>query len=361
MSGTSLDGIDAALLNFGQHPRLLHHHSHPLPADLRARLLQLALNQDNVNLDMLGETDAELGDLFADAVNILLAQSGYNAQDIRGIGSHGQTIRHQPAGPHPFTLQIGDANRIAYKTGITTVADFRRKDMAAGGQGAPLTPAFHHAFFRSDKENRAVLNIGGIANITYLPADTNNPDLGFDTGPGNMLMDAWIAQHQQKSFDKDGAWAASAKPHQALLNQLMHDAFINRPPPKSTGREHYNLDWLNSQLKNIRPLTPDTIQATLCTYTAKGIEYAIHHFLPEIKTLIVCGGGAHNQHLIKQLQNNLQPVHVVTSSAYHLHPDWVEAAAFAWLAKQTLSKTPINLSEITGARQAVILGSIYLA
>ncbi|MDH5765925.1 MAG: anhydro-N-acetylmuramic acid kinase, partial [Gammaproteobacteria bacterium] len=211
MSGTSMDGIDAALVECGQHTvKLISHHSHSLPQALREKLLVLCLDQPGTSLDTLGEADAELGDLFAEAVIELLKQSGKHASDIKAIGSHGQTVRHKPDLHYPFSLQIADANRIAYKTGITTIADFRRKDMAAGGQGAPLAPAFHNAFFRSADENRAVLNIGGIANITCLPSQADNPCFGFDTGPGNMLMDSWIQKHQQKPYDKNGAWAASA-------------------------------------------------------------------------------------------------------------------------------------------------------
>jgi anhydro-N-acetylmuramic acid kinase len=361
MSGTSMDGIDAALLDFSQNPiQLLQHHSHPIPPGLRSKILQLALNTPSINLDMLGETDAELGGLFADAANAVLAKSGYSARHICAIGSHGQTIRHQPGGQHPFTLQIGDPNHIAYKTGITTVADFRRKDMAAGGQGAPLVPAFHNTLFRKKGEHRIILNIGGIANITVLPGDAQ-PCSGFDTGPGNMLMDAWIQLHQQKHFDKNGNWAASSKASQHLVDQLMNDEYIHQLPPKSTGREHYHLDWLNEQLSQISSINAACVQASLCEFTARSIESAIKKFVPDTQRIIVCGGGIHNLQLMKNLNDLLQPVIIESSELHGLHPDWVEATAFAWLAKQTMENKPGNLTAVTGATREVVLGGIYPA
>ena len=362
MSGTSMDGIDAALVNFDNDiVQLVHHHSHPLPSKLRDNLLKLSLDTPDISLDILGETDAELGNVFADAVIELLDKSKVNANEIKAIGSHGQTIRHKPEAEFPFSLQIGDANHITNKTGITTVADFRRKDMAAGGQGAPLAPTFHNAFFRSEKENRAVLNIGGIANITFLPKDTNKICFGFDTGPGNMLMDSWVSQNKQQPYDKDGEWAGSIQANNDLVNKLMNDNFIHQQPPKSTGREHYNIAWLNTLLKNCPPLSIDVIQASLCDFTAQSITYAIEHYLPNISTLIVCGGGVHNKHLMRQLGTSLNKINIASSDQYNLPADWVEAVAFAWLAKQTLEGKAGNLPEVTGAKQATVLGAIYPA
>lgn len=359
MSGTSMDGIDAALIDFSQTPpQLLHHHSHSIRPGLRAQLLQLAHNAAGINLDQLGAADAELGHLFAEAALTLIRQSGRQAASIRAIGSHGQTIRHQPAGPHSFTLQIGDPNRIAYLTGITTVADFRRKDMAAGGQGAPLVPAFHNTIFRVAGEHRVILNIGGIANITVLPGDAG-PCSGFDTGPGNLLMDAWIQRHQQLTLDRDGAWAASANPEPKLVQQLLNDHFIHQSPPKSTGREHYHLEWLDTQLAQLPPIAPASVQASLCQFTARSIQSAIMKFAPATRRVLVCGGGVHNLHLMQQLTSLLNPVSVESSEHYGLHPDWVEATAFAWLAKQTLENKPGNLPAVTGAERPVILGAIY--
>lgn len=362
MSGTSMDGIDAALVNFDDNKiQLVNHHSHTIPEALKDKLLTLALDSPDAHLDMLGAADTELGLLFADAVNALLTKSNIHASQVTAIGSHGQTIRHKPDIKFPFTMQIGDANQIAYQTGITTVADFRRKDMAAGGQGAPLAPAFHNAFFRSEKENRAVLNIGGIANLTYLPSDTNKPCYGFDTGPGNILMDSWIQIHRQQSFDKNGEWAASTKADKNLVNQLMDDAFLKLSPPKSTGREHYNLPWLNEQLKNFPGLSIDTVQASLCQFTSQSIADAVKKFLPDTASLIICGGGAHNQYLIQQLHDSLNELSISTSDQHNLAADWVEAVAFAWLAKQTLDGMPGNLPDVTGAERAAVLGAIYPA
>lgn len=362
MSGTSMDAIDVALTDLSNDQiQLIDHYSHPISKQLKQKLQLLALDSAETSLDMLGQCDAELGDIFADAVNQLLKQTDTPATSIQAIGSHGQTIRHRPDLPHPFSMQIADANRIAHKTGITTVADFRRRDMAAGGEGAPLTPAFHKAFFSHPKENRAVLNIGGIANITYLPAEPSTPCFGFDTGPGNMLMDSWIQRHHGLDYDANGQWAASSQPHPDLIERLMQDAFVSTLPPKSTGREHYNLQWLESQLIQTNQLSPEIVQASLSLFTVNSIQYAIEHFLPQIQTLIVCGGGVHNRHLMNQLEMALPEIQTQTSDHYGIAADWVEAVAFAWLARQTLTGQPGNLKEVTGAKKAVILGAIYPA
>ena len=249
MSGTSMDGIDAALVEISDsHIKLIASHSHEIPAKLKDKLHLLSQDANNASIDMLGEADTELGMVFAEAVNCLLNHANINVEQVTAIGSHGQTIRHQPAIKHSFSLQIGDANRISYNTGITTIADFRRKDMAAGGEGAPLAPAFHRQAFHSTKENRGVINIGGIANITYLAADNSRNCFGFDTGPGNTLMDMWIQKHKNHSFDKSGEWAASAIADEKLVALLMQDDFITSLPPKSTGREHYHLHWLEQAI-----------------------------------------------------------------------------------------------------------------
>ena len=360
MSGTSMDGIDAAVVDFSQKKiQLLAHHSHPIPEKLKHTLMQLALDKPLTSLDDLGQADAELGDCFAEATLALLEKTELNPDSIKAIGSHGQTIRHRPDAAHPFSMQIGNANQIAQKTGITTVADFRGRDIAAGGEGAPLTPAFHRAMFTSPDESRGVVNIGGISNITYLPANSTEACIGFDCGPGNMLMDAWIRQHLGRAYDEAGAWASSSEPNEALVAQLMHDPFIQKQPPKSTGREHYNLEWLNQQLKGFDELKPETIQASLCEFTAQSIQLCVEKFLPEIKSLMVCGGGAHNTHLMQRLQVLNPGISLNSSEKFGLHPDWVEAVAFAWLAKQTMEDKTGNLPEVTGASQPVILGAIY--
>lgn len=360
MSGTSMDGIDAALVELSNNQfKLVGTHSHPLPADLKLTLQQLALDQPGMSIDQLGEADAELGELFADATNRLLKTHHYQASDVIAIGCHGQTIRHRPDLKHPFSLQIGDANRIAHHTGITTISDFRRKDIAAGGQGAPLAPAFHKAFFSSTGETRGVLNIGGIANITYLPSDPAKLCSGFDTGPGNMLMDSWIQKHQQEEFDRDGRWANSGQLDLPLIKQLMKDPYLKQTPPKSTGREHYHLKWLEQQLKNFNDLKAEDVQASLCEFTCLSIQQALQVYAPDIQQLIVCGGGAHNQHLMQRLQSLNPDIHVNSSENFGLAPDWVEAVAFAWLARQTLAGQSGNLPEVTGADKAVILGAIH--
>ena len=362
MSGTSLDGIDAALVEFKQDSfSLIETHQHTIPVKLYNTLKELVLDQSNCSVDTLGEADAELGTVFAEATKVLLNKTDIPASAITAIGSHGQTIRHRPDAEHPFTLQIGDANKIAHLTGITTVADFRRRDMAAQGEGAPLAPAFHNAFFRTSQENRAVVNIGGIANITFLPANKSNACQGFDTGPGNMLMDAWINLHKNKNFDQDGQWAAQHDADKQLVQQLMQDDFISQTPPKSTGREHYNLHWLQQQLKHFNALSAGCVQASLCEFTAQSIQLALTNYAENIDSLIICGGGAHNSHLMSLLQQQLHDINIQNSDHYGLHPDWVEAVAFAWLAKQTMNRLPGNLPEVTGANKSVVLGSIFPA
>jgi anhydro-N-acetylmuramic acid kinase len=360
MSGTSMDGIDAALVEFSDDQfKLVESHSHRIPDQLISTIQQLALNKSDLNLDTLCETDVELGNTFADAANALLIKSNIKARSIKAIGSHGQTIWHKPMAKHPFSLQIGNANNIAYKTGITTVADFRQRDIAAGGEGAPLAPAFHNNIFRNKNKNRTVLNIGGIANATYLPADKNKSCTGFDTGPGNTLMDCWIKKHLQKNFDKDGEWAASAQANSRLVEQLMQDIFIHKTPPKSTGREYYNLHWLNEQLKSFENIKADIVQASLCEFTAQSIQFSINNFLPDTQTMIVCGGGVHNFHLMQRLKKLLPEIQIDPSDQHGLAADWVEAVAFAWLAKQTMEGKTGNLMGVTGAEQDVILGAIY--
>jgi len=355
-----MDGIDAALVEFDNNKiKLLVTHCHEIPTELKNKLKQLCQDDKTASIDLLGETDTETGIVFSEAVKALLKRSNTKAEHVIAIGSHGQTIRHQPNIKNNFSLQIGDANRISYNTGITTVADFRRKDMAAGGEGAPLAPAFHQQVFHSTNENRAVLNIGGIANITYLTSRQNNNCSGFDTGPGNTLMDAWIQKHKNTAYDKNGAWAASAKPDKNFLAQLMTDSFISSKPPKSTGREHYHLNWLEKQLSNFKHLSTAQVQASLCQFTCNSIVAAIKNNPVDISTLIICGGGVHNKHLIQLLSSELKNIDVISSENFGVSPDWVEAMAFAWLARQTMNNLPGNIPDVTGANKAVVLGAIY--
>jgi anhydro-N-acetylmuramic acid kinase len=372
MSGTSLDAIDAVLVNFSSGTATITETlSHPIPESLRSDLLALCQPDDN-EIERLGHADTQLGILFAEAVNQLLKKTNIAATEVHAIGSHGQTIRHCPEGnglegtnlegKSPFTLQIGDANQIAEHTGITTVADFRRRDMAAGGQGAPLVPAFHAASFQSSDYARVILNIGGIANITILPSDPDSVISGFDTGPGNGLMDAWIQKNKQQHFDQDGQWASSGKVDEKLLTQLLSNDYFTKAPPKSTGRELFNLSWLEQQLSNVNEkLSEEDVQATLCEFTVVSIANAIKKHSSEADEVIGCGGGTRNSFLMKRLSEHLKPIEVKTTDELGLPAEWVEATAFAWLAKETLANRPGNVPGVTGARHPVVLGGIYPA
>jgi anhydro-N-acetylmuramic acid kinase len=355
MSGTSMDAVDAVLVDFAARPmRIVATVSAPLPPPLRAELLSLSHGEGADELHRLGQADVQVGELFADAVAHLLSRAGARPRQVRAIGSHGQTIRHAPTGPAPYTLQIGDPNVLAERTGITTVADFRRRDIAAGGQGAPLVPAFHENFFRHPSERRAILNIGGMANLTLLPAGAGGVVLGFDTGPGNVLMDAWAAKHLGEPLDRGGAWARSGAVDEVLLGAMLDDPYFRRPPPKSTGRDHFSPAWLQRHLEG-RRVAPADVQATLCQLTARSIVQALQ---PPPERVIVCGGGAHNLTLMDWVQGMLPGVAVEPSGAYGLDPDWVEAVAFAWLAKQTLEGRAGNVASVTGARGPVVGGRI---
>lgn len=358
MSGTSLDGIDAVLTSFSSRRTELRGHGYtPLPQNIRDELRSLSSPGDN-EIDRCGDLDARLGELFAQSVLKLLDDAGVEPSRVHAIGSHGQTVRHRPDTSHPFTLQIGDPNRIAWHTGITTVADFRRKDIAAGGQGAPLVPPFHEYLFRSSRENRAILNIGGIANVTLLAADGDRPVVGFDTGPGNNLMDGWCRQHRNQSFDANGDWAADGSINDTLLNQMLEDEYFRLPAPKSSGPEYFNSVWLDSYLTD-RTDKPLDIQATLAALTAKSAAQEILRSMDKCARVLVCGGGAHNRFLMELLQEYL-PATVIESTVQHgLDPDLVEATAFAWLAYRTMQRQPGNLPSVTGASEPRILGGIY--
>lgn len=361
MSGTSADAVDAVLVEIGADGRaqLLASHAHPFPAPLQTAVHELS-HADTVNLDHLGELDTALAAVFAEAVIELLQKSGQAASGIRAISSHGQTVRHRPLGRHPFTMQLGNPSLIAERTGITTVADFRRRDMAAGGHGAPLVPAFHAVQFRSPKCARAILNLGGIANVTYLPAAPDQPVTGFDTGPANTLLDQWSRQQRGEHHDAGGEWAASGRVHDGLLSLLLDDPYFRVAPPKSTGREHFHLDWLEEAMRRLgeRP-APQDVQATLLALSARSAAQAIRQFLPSVDEVYLCGGGCHNPRLVAALRRELGAIPVQDTGALGLEPDWVEAVAFAWLANQTLEGRPGNLPAVTGARRAVILGGIY--
>ena len=360
LSGTSMDGIDAALVRFAPHPELVASHSLAFPGALRAEMRALCAPGAN-EIDRLGGVDVQLGRLFARAVRELLLKARIDAVQVRAIGSHGQTIRHRPGHEPPFTLQIGDPNVIAAETGIAVVADFRRKDMALGGQGAPLVPAFHDAIFRSRGETRVVVNIGGIANLTVLPGDPVAPVLGFDTGPGNTLLDGWSRHVLNAPMDRDGALAARGCVVPALLRVFLADPYFQQAPPKSTGPEYFSMDWLRHHLAGGGTIGDADVQATLLALTAHTIADAIRKLpgLPRLE-VFVCGGGAHNAALLRALRENLSDCTIGLTDTLGVPVDWVEAMAFAWLARQRMHAQPGNCPYVTGAARAAVLGAMYL-
>ena len=357
MSGTSLDGIDAVLAEIGPdgQTRLLQTHYLPYPDSLRAQLLALHAPQpDEIHLAACAGN--ALARLYAEAVRTLL--DGIAPDSVRAIGCHGQTLRHRPA--DGYTLQIGNSALLAELTGITVVADFRSRDIAAGGQGAPLVPAFHARALRHPEHHRVIANIGGIANVTDLPP--GGPVRGWDTGPGNMLLDAWIKRHRDAHYDRDGAWAASGSIHPGLLAALTRHPYLQQLPPKSAGREQFNLDSLDATLSRLNEaVTPADVQATLLEFTALSLADAVKRECAGVQELYVCGGGAHNGALMQRITAHLPAVEVATTAALGMDPDWVEALAFAWLARQAVHHEPGNLPAVTGARGERILGAIYPA
>jgi len=362
MSGTSLDAIDVALIETSptDKPHLIAHHTAEFSVDLQKALKALIRSQ-SCQLCQLGELDIQLGDAYAEAILGLLKSSATPAVQIDGIGCHGQTVFHSPDSTYPFSMQIGNGNVIAEKTGITTVCDFRQRDIVNGGEGAPLAPAFHAAMFRSDSENRIIVNIGGISNISILAADCHSRLQGFDTGPGNTLMDTWIQQHHQLPFDNGGRWAEGGQINQTLLMQLKSDPYFSRQIPKSTGCELFNQNWLTQQLilANCENLDAQDIQATLLAFTVSTITDAIHQYASQTEKVYVCGGGAKNTALMQQLQDALGNIEVTTTASIGLDPQWVEAVAFAWLAEQNLQRNALDLRYVTGARSPSILGAVY--
>ena len=352
-----MDGIDAALVDFSQaQPQLVATLGLDWPDDIR-RALHAAKDIPDDALHTLAELDLATAETFAEACIRLLDKSPYQAKHIIAIGNHGQTIRHRPDIKQPFSLQIGNAERLASITGIDVISDFRTADIKAGGQGAPLAPAFHQAVFRCDDIDRTIVNIGGISNITVLPKDSNSPVTGFDCGPGNNLMDAWVSMHTGKNYDDNGRLAAIGKTDMGLLARLLLDDYFQLAPPKSTGFEYFNLQWLSAHqgADTDDEAAIADIQSTLCDLTATSIIRAINQYAGDTGEIYVCGGGAHNQELMKRIQSLTQS-DVASTGALGVDPDWVEAMAFAWLAYRHQQKLPGNLPPVTGAGSEVVLG-----
>jgi anhydro-N-acetylmuramic acid kinase len=362
MSGTSIDAIDCAVVRCSKsNIELLATAEHAIPETVRKEIAQLSHSGPD-EIEKMGKLDRVIGALFAEASLSLLHGAGIAAQDIAAIGSHGQTIRHRPpSGGHTpkesFTLQIGDPNTIAELTGITTVADFRRRDIAAGGEGAPLAPAFHAAAFAKRGVNRAIVNIGGIANASILTGDQLH--LGFDTGPGNTLLDHWIARHLGDRYDRDGAWSAEGRVSPELLSRLLEHPFLNKFGPRSTGKEAFNLHWLGQCCPDLDTPDPQNVQSTLAEYTAASIAKALVESGPTLNEVYICGGGAHNIDLMRRLTRHLKPTPLATTTALGMDPDWVEAAAFGWLAYRSVAGLAGNAPAGTGATGFRVLGGIY--
>ncbi|NMY27014.1 anhydro-N-acetylmuramic acid kinase [Pseudomonas sp. WS 5021] len=356
MSGTSLDGLDIALIEQNTAVKLIATHYIPMPESLRAELLGLcASGPDEIARSAIAQQNWVT--LAAQGIHALLEQQQLTPADIRAIGSHGQTIRHEPA--RGFTVQIGNPALLTELTGITVVSDFRSRDVAAGGQGAPLVPAFHEALFGQTSGNRAVLNVGGFSNLSLI--ETGKPVAGFDCGPGNVLLDAWIHQQRGDTFDRDGQWAATGKIEPQLLTALLSDPFFLTQGPKSTGREVFNLSWLEHHLGRLPSFDAQDVQATLLELTAHTIVESLKTAQPHTETLLVCGGGAHNTTLMKRLAAMLPATRVSSTATHGVDPDWVEAMAFAWLAHCCLEGIAANRPSVTGARGLRVLGAIYPA
>lgn len=356
MSGTSLDGLDIALIEQGEQLQLLATHYLPMPDDLRQDLLSLCSSgPDEIARAALAENC--WASLAAEGVRQLLGQQGLQAEAIRAIGSHGQTIRHEPA--RGFTVQIGNPALLAELTGISVVADFRRRDVAAGGQGAPLVPAFHEALFSHLGQRLAILNVGGFSNLSLIERD--KPVHGFDCGPGNVLMDAWIERKRGQAYDANGAWAASGNVQDDLLSSLLSDPFFAGSGPKSTGREVFNLPWLDRHLTRLPAYREADVQATLLELTARSIIESLLNAQQGTEALLVCGGGARNGALMARLAELLPQTRVTSTGAQGVDPDWVEAMAFAWLAHCCLEGIAANRPSVTAAKGPRVLGAIYPA
>ena len=361
MSGTSLDGVDAVLMRqpdpASSRMQIVGHHFVPMPHALRLEFLALQSPQEN-ELHRSQIAGQALMECYVQAIAGLLQKTGIDPAQIAAIGAHGQTIRHQPGSG--YSIQLNAPHALAEATGITVVSDFRQRDIAAGGQGAPLVPVFHASVFNLARQKGGciIANIGGMANLTYLPPPGSEARvIGFDCGPGNVLMDAWVEAHTGEHFDRDGGFAAAGQRNDALLQQLLSHEFFNAPPPKSCGREQFNLEWIREQADAYK-LSPEDVQATLLAFTARTLADAVRRFCGPAVELLVCGGGAYNAELMQALATELPGMTVDTTARYELDPNHIEAAAFAWLAQRTLDGLPGNLSAVTGAAGPRILGNI---
>lgn len=355
MSGTSADGLDACLARFHRHRCTIVGQAHrPYPRALRTAILAA---MQGTSLANAADLDVRVADEAAALIDELLGRTDHRPGDITAIGSHGQTLFHHPTGTHPTTIQICDPHRLAVRSGIDVIADFRRADIAAGGEGAPLAPAFHHWAFAHKREPRAVLNLGGIANLTLLPSD-DAPVRGHDTGPANALLDCWHARCHGEDYDRDGAFAATGQVDAELLQRLLDDPYFARPPPKSTGREHFHARWLDDRLAALgRQPAPADVQATLAELTARTVAASLTSEMPTAARLLVCGGGVNNVDLMARLQRCLPGVRMESTAAHGIPPQLVESAAFAWLARQRLLARPGNVPTVTGASRALVLGA----
>ena len=347
MSGTSLDGVDVALCQIDQKTcTLIYSIEYPMDKSLKLEILQTI--NSKITLQRVGELDNRLAKLFSNAINELLLSQNIDHSNINAIGLHGQTLWHSPNGKHSFSMQLGDANIVAVETNIRVVSDFRRKDIALGGQGAPLVPAFHEYLFADLKEQIAIVNIGGMANITVLGERL----IGYDTGCGNVLLDAWVNKNLSKPYDKNGEWAKKGSIDFALLDKMLSDSYFSKPYPKSTGREYFNEEWVNSYIAN-KNLESVTIQRTILELTALSISNEVLKFNRDI--LVLCGGGAKNSFLVERIKTLLPSIEVVIAN----NADELEAMAFAWLAYKRVHKEEVNLKDVTGAKTNSILGAIY--
>lgn len=360
ISGTSADAIDAVAVEISDHHKISQLAALAYSIDKPLRQKIFSIQSRHTCLNTLGELDTQLGEAFANAALALINNKRLDKSKIQAIGCHGQTIKHDADCAHPFTIQIGNPSIVAERTAITTVADFRRRDIAAGGQGAPLVPAFHQAWLGKHK-NTVVLNMGGVANITVLGNNSAQPRAGFDTGPANTLLDSFARQYLQKAYDEGGQWARSGKIHPALLADLLTHPYFRKTPPKSADISQFSPAWLNNFLQPFANIAPQDIAATLLELTVSSIAQAIDTWAAGTEQVVSCGGGSKNQFLMEELAKRLHPIRLTASNKFGIQTDWVEATAFAWLARQTLLKKPGNAHHATGARHARILGGVYYA